>query len=158
MSLVFLFCTCLTWCWKWHSNNQEESCKCIVTYTDQRRMQKSKKITEKLEGSFKPKWNVICERYVFFYSDQEANENFDAFLASLRRLTSCCQFTQQEEELIKDRIILGRKDGVVQACMLTEPSLILDLEPLQPPLCKGFQTRSNNSIAPARVFRKVIQQ
>ena len=58
--------------------------------------------------------------------DQEANETFDAYLASLRRLASFCKFVQLEEELIRDRIVVGSKDGGVQACMLREPSLTLD--------------------------------
>ena len=44
----------------------------------------SKEIIEKLEAYFKPKRNIIYERYVFFSCDQEANKTFDAYLASLR--------------------------------------------------------------------------
>ena len=82
----------------------------------------SKEIIEKLEAYFKPKRNIIYERYVFFSCDQEANETFDAYLASLRLLA----FSQLEEELIRDRIVMGTKDGGVQAHMLRKPSLILD--------------------------------
>ena len=57
---------------------------------------------------------------MFFSCDLEANETFDAYLASLRRLTSSYEFTQLEE-LIRDRIGLGSKDGGIQAHMLREP-------------------------------------
>ena len=84
-----------------------------------------KEIIEKLEACFKPKRNVIYERYVFFSRGQEANETSDVYLASLRRLTSSCEFAQLEEELIRDRIVLGTKDGGVRADMLRKPSLTL---------------------------------
>ena len=57
---------------------------------------------------------------MFFSRDQEANEKSDAYLASLRRVAPSCEFAQLEEELIKDRIALGTKDGGVQAHMLTD--------------------------------------
>ena len=63
---------------------------------------------------------------MFFSRDQEANETFDAYLAPLRRLASSCKFPQLEEELIRDRIVLGTKDGGVRARMLREPALTLD--------------------------------
>ena len=58
---------------------------------------------------------------MFFFRDQEANETFDAYLASLRRLASSCEFAQLKEELIRDIIVLGTKDGGVRARMLREP-------------------------------------
>ena len=62
---------------------------------------------------------------MFFSRDQEANEKSDAYLASLRRVAPSCEFAQLEE-LIKDRIALGTKDGGVQAHMLRELPLTLD--------------------------------
>ena len=47
-------------------------------------------------------------------------------MASLRRLASYCEFAQLKEELIRDRIVLGTKDGGVQARMLRELELTLD--------------------------------
>ena len=85
-----------------------------------------KEIIEKLEADFKPKRNVIYERYVFFSCDQKSNETFDAFFASLKRLPSFCEIAQLEEQLIRDRIVLGTKDGGARARMSREPSLTLD--------------------------------
>ena len=56
-----------------------------------------KEIIEKLETDFKPKRNVIYERYVFFSCDQKSNETFDAFFTSLKRLPSFCEIAQLEE-------------------------------------------------------------
>ena len=85
-----------------------------------------KEIIEKLGAYFKRKRDAIYERYVFFSRDQEANETFDAYLASIRRLVSSCEFAQLEEELIRDRTVLGTRNGGVQVRMLREPSLTLD--------------------------------
>ena len=63
---------------------------------------------------------------VFLCYDQEANETFDTYLASLKILASSCEFAQLEEELIRDRIVLVTKDGDVQTHMLRELSLTLD--------------------------------
>ena len=62
---------------------------------------------------------------MFFSGDQEVNEKSDAYLASLRRVASSCE-SAQLEELIKDRIALGTKNGAVQAYMLRELPLTLD--------------------------------
>ena len=86
----------------------------------------SKEIIGKLEAYFKPKRNIIYISCMFFSRDQEANEKSDAYLASLRRVASSCEFAQLEEELIKDRIALGTKDGGVQVHMLRELPLTLD--------------------------------
>ena len=85
----------------------------------------SKEIIGKLEAYFKPKRNIIYIRYMFFSGDQEVNEKSDAYLASLRRVASSCE-SAQLEELIKDRIALGTKNGAVQAYMLRELPLTLD--------------------------------
>ena len=90
----------------------------------QEKRKNPKEIIEKLDAYFNPQINVIYERYVFFSLDQEANKTFDAYLLSLRKLTSSCEFAHLEEDLI--RIILGKKDGGTRARMLRELSLILD--------------------------------
>ena len=63
---------------------------------------------------------------MLFSRDQEASETFDTYLASLRRLASFCKFVQLEEELIRDRTVVGTKDGGVKVCLLREPPLTLD--------------------------------
>ena len=85
-----------------------------------------KEIIEKLETYFKPKRNIVYKRYMFFSRDQKANETFGFYLTSLRRLASSREFTQLEEELIRDRVVLGTTDGGVRARILRETSLTLD--------------------------------
>ena len=82
-----------------------------------------KEIVEKLEAYFKPKRNIVYKRYMFFFCDQEANETFDTYLKSLRRLASSREFAQLEEELIRHRIVLGTTDGRVRARMLKERTI-----------------------------------
>ena len=60
---------------------------------------------------------------MFFFCDQEANETFDTYLKSLRRLASSREFAQLEEELIRHRIVLGTTDGRVRARMLKERTI-----------------------------------
>ena len=103
-----------------------------------------KEIVEKLEAYFKPKRNIVYKRYMFFFCDQEANETFDTYLKSLRRLASSREFAQLEEELIRHRIVLGTTDGRVRARMLTEPSLTLD---------QAAMMRRNSQITPQYLWK-----
>ena len=80
---------------------------------------------KKTGGLLQAQRYVIYERYVLFSRDQEANETFNAYLAALRILAFSCEFPQLEEELIRDRIGLGKKDSGIRACMLIEPSMTL---------------------------------
>ena len=49
---------------------------CHLPMTEEE-LKNPKEIIEKLEAYFKPKRNVIYERYMFFSHDQEANETSD---------------------------------------------------------------------------------
>ena len=46
-----------------------------------------------LEKHFRPQTNFVYERYIFRKSTQKADENFDTYLAQLRKLASSCEAT-----------------------------------------------------------------
>ena len=56
--------------------------------------------------------NVVFERYTFFKSTQTAGESIDAFVTTLRLRANSCQFGDQEESLIHDRVVLGCADAL----------------------------------------------
>ena len=103
-----------------------------------------KEIIEKLETYFKPKRNIVYKRYMFFSRDQKAKETFGFYLTSLRRLASSREFTQLEEELIRDRVVLGTTDGGVRARILRETSLTLD---------QAAMMRRNSQITPQYLWK-----
>jgi hypothetical protein len=55
--------------------------------------------------------NETCERYCFNKRDQESHETVDAYFAALRILAKTCNFGNLEDNLIRDRIVMGIKDN-----------------------------------------------
>jgi len=69
--------------------------------------------------------NVVFERFTFFQLTQTAGESIDAFVTTLRLRAKSCQFGDQEESLIRDRVVLGCADIRVQERLLRESDLSL---------------------------------
>ena len=86
---------------------------------------KTKTILEAMKKHFEPQVNVIYERYIFNTTDQESTEGVDQYVTKLRQLAESCDFRTLNDELIRDRIVLGTKDSAARARMLREPKLDL---------------------------------
>ena len=84
------------------------------------------KCLEALEEYYKPKRNVVYERYVFNSCIQEAEENVNSFVARLRKLAVPCAFGTLTDELIRDRLVIGSSDKSVKARLLREKDLDLN--------------------------------
>ena len=83
-------------------------------------------ILSKLEEYFKPKRNVIYERYIFHTTQQEPNETISEYVTKLRRLAASCDFGTLKEDMIRDRIVIGTSDEEVRPHLLRNPSLNLN--------------------------------
>ena len=83
-------------------------------------------ILSKLEEYFKPKRNVIYERYIFRTTQQEPNETISEYVTKLRRLAASCDFGTLKEDMIRDRIVIGTSDEEVRSRLLRNPSLNLN--------------------------------
>ena len=57
---------------------------------------------------------------------QEQDESFDQFLNRLRELAATCNFGTLEEEMIRDRIVIGIRDNRTRERLLREPDLKLE--------------------------------
>ena len=57
---------------------------------------------------------------------QEQDESFDQFLNRLRELAATCNFGTLEEEMIRDRIVIGIGDNRTRERLLREPDLKLE--------------------------------
>lgn len=62
----------------------------------------------------KPKKRVVYERFLFFLRNQRENEPFDNFLVDVKRLANTCDFGDQKESLMRDRIVIGTSNRKVQ--------------------------------------------
>ena len=83
---------------------------------------------EALEGYFEPKRNEIYERYRFYTCDQGPEETVDTWVTRLRQLIKSCGFAAVEQEnLIRDRLVLGTRDKAARTRMFREKALDLNL-------------------------------
>ncbi|XP_076296613.1 uncharacterized protein LOC143216916 [Lasioglossum baleicum] len=85
----------------------------------------TKSIFEKFEEYVKPRVNIVIERHKFHTRRQQVNELFDSFLTDLRKLGKSCEFGDQEESLIRDRIVIAVSDEGLQQRLLRDPNLTL---------------------------------
>ena len=80
-----------------------------------------------IKGKFQqyctPRKNVVYERYQFGKLVQTSGESIDAFVTTLRLRSKSCEFGDQEESLIRDRLVIGCNDSRVQERLLREPDL-----------------------------------
>ncbi|XP_018403211.1 PREDICTED: uncharacterized protein LOC108780116 [Cyphomyrmex costatus] len=67
-------------------------------------------VKNKFDSYFRPKKNVIFERFKFNSRKQEAEESVDSFVTALYSLAETCEFGTIKNELIRDRIIIGIRD------------------------------------------------
>lgn len=80
---------------------------------------------EAFEDYLKPRTNVVIERHKFLTRVQKQNEPFDDFLNDLKKLVKSCDFRDQEESLMRDRIIIAVNDEALQQRMLRNSDLTL---------------------------------
>ena len=79
-----------------------------------------------LETYFKPKRNVVYERYLFNSCTQGPEETVDGYVNRLRKCASTCQFGTLTEELIRDRLVLGLREHSTKLRLLKEDNLDLN--------------------------------
>ena len=83
------------------------------------------KVLQALERHFEPTRNVVYERYKFNICEQDQEETVAQYITKLRQLASTCEFGVLENDLIRDRLVLGTKDSSARARRLREPKLDL---------------------------------
>ena len=100
----------------------------------------TQKILERLTNYFELKQNIIYQRYMFNSCTQEQGEKFDAYLIKLRHLIKTCEYGSLEDELLRDRIVIGTSNNNVRARLLSESGLTLNRA-----IFAGALNRQNNS-------------
>lgn len=79
-----------------------------------------------LESYFKPKRNVVYERYQFNMCTQNLDEPVDSFINQLQKAASTCEFGMLTDELIRDRLVIGLQDHSTKLRLLKEETLDLN--------------------------------
>lgn len=83
-------------------------------------------VLAKFDKYCQPRKNVIFDRFKFFSRSQEPNETVDKYVTELKKLANPCDFGDQLENLIRDRLVLGIADKNVQERLLRDADLKLD--------------------------------
>lgn len=84
------------------------------------------KVIEAFDAYCKPRNNEIYDRYKFFTRSQQEGETSEHFIKELKMLAKPCNFGEQEESLIRDRIVTGLQDLQLQEKLLGMPELKLE--------------------------------
>ena len=83
-------------------------------------------IIKKFSDYFEPKLNTTYERDVFNSCAQEIGERFDSYLNKPRKLIKTCRYSTLEDELLRDRIVMGTNKKEIRTRLLSESDLTLD--------------------------------
>lgn len=83
------------------------------------------KIKKAFEDHIKPRRNVIYERFLFYSRKQQVSESFEHFLTELKTRVKNCDFGDKEEEMIRDRIVMGLQCRDIQERLLRTTDLSL---------------------------------
>lgn len=84
------------------------------------------KVLQEFEKYANPRKNVVYERFKFFSRKQGEGEAFDHYLTDVKKLSTTCEFGEQQESLIRDRIVLGISDRALQERLLAREDLSLN--------------------------------
>lgn len=79
-----------------------------------------------MQNFCKPRKNTVYERYMFYQRNQNDGEQFDTFLMDIRQLARSCEFGDNENEMLRDRIVMGIADKRMQAKLLEAQALTYD--------------------------------
>lgn len=85
----------------------------------------AKNILKALKEHLTPQVNIIYERYVFNTTCQTDMESADQFIHKLRARIKTCQYGALEDDLLRDRIVVGVRDVQVRKRLLTQANLTL---------------------------------
>ena len=83
-------------------------------------------LTKALKSHFEPKKVVIAKRFHFYRRNQGSGETVADYVAELRKLATHCDFKENLEEAIRDRLVCGLRREATQRRLLLEADLSLE--------------------------------
>ena len=84
--------------------------------------QKLDVLKSKFEEYVNPRKNTIFERYKFWEYKQQDGETIDQFITELKTRAKSCEFGDQHDSMIRDRIVFGVSDTPLKERLLRESS------------------------------------
>lgn len=83
------------------------------------------KVLERFDAFFLPKQNLTIERHKFFKRDQSESESVEQYVFELKKMASKCEFKDLCDDLVRDKLICGIRDGSLRERLLREENLTL---------------------------------
>lgn len=84
-----------------------------------------KTVLQKFTAYCRPRKNTVYERYRFFKRDQEEGEPIDQWVIELRTPAAVCEFWEQEELMIRDKLVFGVRHERAKERLLREGEVTL---------------------------------
>ena len=97
-------------------------------------------ILNKFKNYCEPKKNIVFERYKFWQAAQGADQLFDQYITDLKNLAKNCEFANETDNMIRDKIVFGIRDMSLKERLLREPDL--DLKKTAD-ICRASETSKN---------------
>jgi hypothetical protein len=79
-------------------------------------------LKKKFEDYVNPRKNTIFERYKFWECKQQEGETIDQFITELKTRAMSCEFGDQTDSMIRDRIVFGVSDIRLKERLLRDSS------------------------------------
>ena len=98
-------------------------------------------LKSKFEEYVNPRKNTVFERYRFWEYKQQEGETIDQFITELKTRAKSCEFGDQHDSMIRDRIVFGVSDTRLKERLLRESS-DLTLEKAAS-LCRAAEVSEN---------------
>ena len=83
-------------------------------------------IGKALSNHFNPVKNIIYERFVFFSRNQKNEETIKDYVHALKALATTCNFENNLNNMLRDRLVVGLRDQKIQRSLLTNADLTFD--------------------------------
>ena len=84
-----------------------------------------KTIVETLQKHLSPRPLLIAERFRFHKRNQLEGETVSSYLAELKKLSLYCEFGTNLNDALRDRLVCGLHNELIQKRLLSEPDLSL---------------------------------
>lgn len=82
-------------------------------------------VLRKFKEHYEPRKNVVFARYTFWQRNQRPTEPVEKWITDLKTKAADCEFGDQKESIIRDKIVFGILDNRVKERMLREADLTL---------------------------------
>ena len=80
----------------------------------------------KFDDFFNVRRNKIYERARFNRRDQRDGESAEQYITALYELVKNCEYGDQRDEMLRDRLVVGIRDGALSAKLQLEATLTLE--------------------------------